>query len=314
MSHVLIAAELRELLDHDPVPGHTVSWLEGSQRTPAGPYAAIVPLLSRWMGGTEFKNLPQLRIVANCATGVDNIDLVAAEMRGVAVTNTPDVLTESTADLTWALILGVARRLKEGLRLIAEGGWKGWHPTLLLGSELNGKTLGILGAGRIGRAVGRRAVAFGMRVVYSARTPKPEFEQATAAVRADPPALLRQSDIVSIHLPATPETKGLMNRERFRQMKRGAILINTARGEIVREPALLEALEQGILAGAGLDVFPDEPRVNEALVAHPRVLTLPHLGSATWETRRAMAELAVRNVKAVLAGGPPITPVFGPPG
>jgi glyoxylate reductase len=287
-----------------------VQWLEAREPTPKGNYQAIVPLLSRWIGGTEFKNLPDLKIVANCATGVDNIDLVAAELNGVLVTNTPDVLTESTADLTWALILAVARRLKEGMRLVAEREWKGWHPTLLLGSDLGGKTLGVIGAGRVGQAVGRRARAFGMRVLYNSRTRKAEFEQSTGASRADLPTLLAESDVVSVHVPANPETRGMMNRERFARMKRGAIFVNTARGEVVREPALVEALEQGILSGAGLDVFPSEPDINEVLLAHPRVVTLPHLGSATGDTRRAMAELAIRNVRAVLAGEPALTSVF----
>jgi len=313
MADVLIAAELRELLGDDPVPGHVVRWIEASEPTPSGNYAAILPLLSRWIGGNEFKNLKGLKIVANCATGVDNVDLVAAELNRVIVTNTPDVLTESTADLTWALILAVARRLKEGMRLVAEGQWTGWHPTLLLGDQLTGKTIGIVGAGRIGQAVARRARAFGMQVVYNARTRKTEFEQATRATRLDLVTLLSQSDVVSLHLPATAETRGLLNRERFARMKRGSLLINTARGDLVREPALLEALEQGTLAGAGLDVFPEEPQVHPALLAHPRVVVLPHVGSATHETRRAMADLAARNVRAVLAGDPPLTPVYVPP-
>ncbi|MBI4500311.1 MAG: D-glycerate dehydrogenase [Gemmatimonadetes bacterium] len=310
MADILIASELRDLIGDDPVPGHTVRWLDACEPTPKGDYVAIIPLLSRWMGGTQFKDLRNLKIVANCATGVDNVDLVAAELNRVAVTNTPGVLTESTADLTWALILAVARRLKEGMRLVTDGQWRGWHPTLLLGEELAGKVIGIVGAGRIGQAVGRRAKGFGMRILYTARNRKPEFEQSTGAARLDLATLLGQGDVVSIHLPATPETKGLMNRERFAGMKRGALFINTARGDIVREPALVEALEQGILAGAGLDVFAEEPKVNDALIAHPRVVTLPHLGSATRETRTAMADLAVQNVRAVLAGEAPLTPVF----
>src|ERR1041384_2471858 len=224
MADVLIAAELRELLGDAPVAGHTVHWIEASEPTPRGNYAAILPLLSRWIGGTEFKNLKGLKIVANCATGVDNVDLVAAELNRVIVTNTPDVLTESTADLTWALILAVARRLKEGMRLVAEGQWTGWHPTLLLGEELLGRTIGIVGAGRIGQAVARRARAFGMQVLYSARTRKGDFEQATRAARVDLVTLLGQSDVVSLHLPATTETKGFLNRERFARMKPGEAL------------------------------------------------------------------------------------------
>ncbi|MBI4421279.1 MAG: D-glycerate dehydrogenase [Gemmatimonadetes bacterium] len=313
MADVLIAAELRELLGDDPVPGHAVHWVAAAEPTPRGGFEAFVPLLSRWVGGTELKYLPQLKIIANCATGVDNVDLVAAELHGVIVTNTPDVLTESTADLTWALILAVARRLKEGLALVAGGAWRGWDPTLLLGTELAGKALGIVGAGRIGQAVGRRARGFGMRLLYNARTPKPEFEKETGARRVDLGRLLRESDVVTLHVASNPETRGLMSRERFAQMKPGAFLINTARGDVVREPALLEALAQGTLAGAGLDVFAQEPDVSADLIAHPRVVTLPHLGSATRETRRAMADLAVRNVRAVLAGEPPITAVYRPP-
>ncbi|MSR07288.1 MAG: D-glycerate dehydrogenase [Gemmatimonadetes bacterium] len=309
MADVIIAAELRELVGDDPVPGHAVRWLKAEEPTPKGDYVAIVPILSRWMGGTEFKQLPKLRIVANCATGVNNVDLVAAEMRDIIVTNTPDVLTESTADLAWALLLAVTRRLKEGMQLIASGEWKGWHPTQLLGTELMGRTLGLVGAGRIGKAVGRRARGFGMRVVYADRAAQAEFDDATGATRVDLPRLLAESDVVSLHVPVTPETKGLMNRERFQAMKQGAVLINTARGDVVRESALIEALEQGTLGGAGLDVFADEPNVDPRLIAHPRVVTLPHIGSATWETRRGMADLALRNVRAVLAGEPPVTPV-----
>lgn len=308
---VLIAEELKALLSEDPVPGYRVEWLPASDPMPSGEqYVAMVPLLSRWIGGSEQKQLPKLQIVANCAVGVDNVDLVAAEMRNVIVTNTPDVLTEATADFTWALILAVARRLQEGRQLIVDGQWTGWHPTLLLGRDLAGCTLGIVGAGRIGRAVARRGVGFGMRILYTARKKKPELEEQTGAARSDLIRLLERSDVVTVHVPVTPETKGLFNRERFGQMKEGAIFINTARGEIVREPALLEALESGRLWGAGLDVFPEEPGVNPALLAHPRVVVAPHVGSATQETRRRMAELAVANVKAVLAGEEPVTPVF----
>lgn len=308
---VLIAAELRDLLPEDPVPGYAVEWLPGEADIRTGDhYVAIVPLLSRWIGGEQIKRLQGLRIVANCAVGVDNVDLVAAQLGGVVVTNTPGVLTESTADLTWALILQVARRTKEGERLAASGQWSGWHPTELLGLELDGATLGIVGAGRIGQAVGRRAVGFGLRIRYTARSRKDDFEAATGARRADLARLLGESDIVTVHVPSTPETKGFMSRERFAQMKEGALFINTARGDVVREPALLEALAQGRVAGAGLDVYPNEPAIHPELLAHPRVVCLPHLGSATVKTRTAMAALAVENVRAVLGGGKPLTPVF----
>jgi len=307
---VLIAAEVRELLPDDPVPGYEVDWVAADQTTPAGDYVAIVPLLTRWVGGTEFKNLRGLKIVANVAAGTDNVDLVAAQLRGVIVTNTPDLTTESTADLTIGLLLSVARRFKEGRFLIERGQWRGWHPTELLGMGLAGKTLGIVGAGRIGQAVGRRARAFSLRIVYTARTAKPDFERETGARRLDFTRLLGESDIVTLHTPVTPETKGFIDQDRLRMMKLGAILLNTARGELIREPALLDALRENRLSGVGLDVYPEEPAVHPELMAHPRVVTLPHIGSATEETRRAMAELAVRNVRAVLAGEPPITPVF----
>lgn len=310
MPAILIAAELRDLLDRDPVRGHAVQWLPADQPTPSGASVAIVPLLSRVIGATELERLPQLRIIANCAVGHDNIDLDAARARGVIVTNTPDVLTEATADLTWALILAVARRLKEGQGLLAAGRWHGWHPTELLGLELRHRTLGIVGAGRIGQAVGRRAVGFEMAILYAtAGSSKPDFERATGARRVELSELLQESDIVTVHVPSTPETRHLFDAARFAAMKPGALFVNTARGDLVHEDALIAALGSGHVGGAGLDVFAEEPRVPPALIAHPRVVVLPHIGSATTETRRAMAGLAVRNVRAVLAGDPPLTPV-----
>jgi len=311
LSHpVLIAAELRNLLEPSQLATLDVTWIATNDPTPKGEWVAIVPLLSRWVGGTELKNLPKLRIVANVAVGYDNVDVVAAEMRGVLVTNTPGVLTDATADLTWALILAAARRLVEGVDLVRSGQWTGWHPEQLLGLELRGHTLGLLGAGRIGQAVGRRAPAFGLRVLYAARTPKPEFERDTGATRVDISRLLAESDIVSLHAPSTPETKGIINSDTLARMKRGAILINTARGDLVREEALAAALERGHLGAAGLDVYTDEPAIHPRLLAAPRTVLLPHIGSATAETRRHMAAIAVANVQAVLGGKPPLTPVY----
>jgi glyoxylate reductase len=313
MARILIAAELRILLDTHPVPGLGVEWIAASEVTPAGDIAAVVPLLSRRFGEAEFARLPTLAIIANCAVGYDNIDVDAARRHGVIVTNTPEVLTASTADLTMLLILAVARRLKEGLALIADGTWTGWHPQQLLGLELDGSTLGIVGAGRIGQAVGRRAAGFGMRILYTDRSARPEFERATGARRTALDEVLSGSDVVTVHVPSSPHTRDMVNREWFASMRHGALFVNTARGDVVDQPALLEALERGTIAGAGLDVFPHEPEVHPALLAHPRVVTLPHLGSATTATRRAMANLAVRNVRAVLAGKPPVTPVPGSP-
>jgi len=307
---VLIAAELKGLLDPAELQGLDVTWISSDQPTPKGDFAALVPLLSRWVGGTEFKHLPSLKIVANCAVGYDNVDVVAAELRGVIVTNTPDVLTDATADLTWALILACARRVVEGVDLVRSGAWAGWHPEQLLGVELRGKTLGIFGAGRIGQAVGRRAAGFGMQLLYASRTPKPDFERETGATRVELGPILRDSDVVTLHTPSTPETKGMINAETLARMRPGAILINTARGDLVREAALAVALEEGRLGAAGLDVYADEPAIHPRLRAAPRTVLLPHIGSATHETRRRMAAIAVANVRAVLAGQPPLTPVY----
>lgn len=308
-AEILIAEELKDLLDLHILTGHDVEWIAAGEPTPSASFRAIIPLLSRTIGAAELDGLPDLVIVANCAVGFDNIDLAAAAMRGVVVTNTPHVLTESTADLTWTLILAAARRVKEGQRLLEEGKWTGWDPMQLLGLELHGRTLGIIGAGQIGRAVGRRALGFGMRILYMDEFSRPEFETETQAQRVDLDTLLSQADVVTIHVPLTPATKGMIGRAQLRLMKQQAVLVNTARGGIVDESALLEALDRGSLMAAGLDVFVGEPAVNPALVRHPWVTTLPHLGSATWDTRRGMANLAARNVQAVLAGDPPLTPV-----
>jgi glyoxylate reductase len=307
---VLIAAELQSLLEPDQLDGLKVTWLRADQATPKGDWVAIVPLLSRWMGGSDLKHLPKLRIIANCAVGYDNVDVVAAEMRKVIVTNTPEVLTDATADLTWALILACARRLVEGIDLVRSGRWSGWHPELLLGMELRGRTLGLFGAGRIGQAVGRRAVPFGLRIIYAARTAKPEFERDTGAVRVEWARLVAESDILSLHAPSTPETKGIINRDTLHRMKPGAILVNTARGDLIREEALAIALEEGRLGAAGLDVYGAEPAIDPRLRAAPRAVLLPHIGSATHDTRRKMASIAVANVRAVLRGEPPLTPVY----
>jgi glyoxylate reductase len=307
---VLIAAELQPLLDPEQGAGLDVTWVPAEQPTPRGEFVAIIPLLSRWIGGTELKHLPKLKVIATCGVGHENVDVVAAEMRGVKVTNTPDVLTDATADLTWALILACTRRVVEGAELMRGGTWTGWRPALLLGLELRGRTLGLLGAGRVGQAVGRRAVPFGMRILYTARHPRPDFERETGAARAALGRLLAESDVLSLHLPTTPETKGIINAETLRQLKPGAILINSARGDLIREEALALALEEGRLGAAGLDVYAEEPGVHPRLRAAPHTVLLPHIGSATHAARRQMAALALANVRAVLNGDPPLTPVF----
>jgi glyoxylate reductase len=238
----------------------------------------------------------RLKVVSNIAVGHENIDVPAARERGVVVTNTPDVLTEATAELTWSLILAVARRIAEGDRLIRRGGWKGWTLDFMLGTELRGKQLGIIGRGRIGRAVAAKAPAFGMHAVF-----------AKHDMSLD--ELLISSDVISLHTPMTPETRHMIDRRALARMKRTAILVNAARGPIVDEEALAWALNERLIAGAGLDVYEREPIVHEALLTLENVVLVPHLGSATRETRTAMIDLAVSNVLAVIAGRPPLTPV-----
>ncbi len=249
---------------------------------------------------------PSLKVVANVAVGYDNIDVPAARARNVIVSNTPDVLTGAVAEFTWGLILGITRRMAEGDRLIRRDGWKGWSFTFMTGMELAGKQLGIIGPGRIGRAVAAGASAFGMTVVFGAR-------QAGGVVDGHPVVTideaLRTSDVVSLHVPLRPETRHLIDAAAIARMKRTAYLVNTARGPIVDEAALAEALRGGVIAGAALDVFEREPIVHPDLLPLENVLLVPHLGSATIETRTGMAELAARNVSAVLSGRPPITPV-----
>ena len=255
-----------------------------------------------------------LRVVANVAVGYDNIDVSAAAARGVVVTNTPDVLTDATADMAFGLLLAAARRIAEGDRLIRRGeGWT-WSPTFGLGADLAGATLGIVGLGRIGRAVARRARGFDMRIVYTSRNPAPaSVEASLAAERVSLERLLEVSDVVSLHCPHTPDTTGLIGREELTRMKTSAILVNTSRGAVVDEAALADALRTGAIAGAGLDVYEREPQVHEGLLASERAVLAPHIGSATARTRHAMARLAADNAIAVLTGDAPLTPVTAPP-
>ena len=266
---------------------------------------ALVCLLTDAVDRTVIDAAPKLKAIANVAVGYNNIDVPYARSRGIAVTNTPDVLTESVADFTWALILGITRRLSEGERLVRRGEWKGWALDLLLGTELRGKQLGLVGVGRIGRAVAARAGAFGMRVAYTSRR-EIDFPGAES-MQLD--RLLLTSDILSLHVPLTNETKHLIDKRALTRMKRSAYLINTARGPVVDEAALAWALQHHLLAGAALDVYENEPAVHPDLLSLENVLLVPHLGSGTTETRTAMADLAVDNVLAILDGRPPLTPV-----
>lgn len=246
------------------------------------------------------------RILANFGVGFNHIDVKAARERTLTVTNTPGVLTQSTADLTMALILMVARRLGEGERELRAQRWTGWRPTHLMGKDVSGSTLGIVGLGRIGQAVAQRAHhGFGMKVISYSPHPVSGFaaEMLGVAQLGTLPELLAQADVVSLHCPANPQTRHLMSAATFRQMKRGAFLINTARGDVVDEAALIEALDRGIIAGAGLDVYEHEPRVPAGLRARENVVLLPHLGSATESTRVAMGMRAVENLAAFFATG-----------
>jgi glyoxylate reductase len=264
---------------------------------------ALISMLSDPIDEEVMAGNPDLRVISNYAVGYNNIDLKAAASRGIIVTNTPGVLTEATADLAWTLILSLARRVLEGDRLVRKGRWTGWNPTQLLGVDLSGKVLGILGMGRIGKAVAERARGFGMRVVYynRRRLPRP-VEKAMNASRLPVYRLLSAADIVSLHVPLTAETHHLINRRALDRMKRTAFLINTARGPVVDEKALYTALRQRRIAGAGLDVFEEEPAVQKGLLSLPNVVLLPHLGSATVETRTRMGLIVIENIRAVLRG------------
>ncbi|HEX6432737.1 MAG TPA: D-glycerate dehydrogenase [Gemmatimonadales bacterium] len=252
------------------------------------------------------------RMLANFGVGFNHIDTSAAKSRGLAVSNTPEVLTEATADIAMTLLLMVSRRTGEGERHLRSGAWTGWRPTHMLGTQVSGKTLGLVGMGRIARAVARRAHhGFGMRVIF--HDPYPPSATEAAALGAEPretlEELLEESDFVSLHCPATPDTRHLMNRERLARMRRSAFLINTARGDVVDEAALVEALADGTIAGAGLDVYEREPAVRPELLKMENVVLLPHLGSATQETRIAMGQRAVENLRLFFTGAPLRDPV-----
>jgi glyoxylate reductase len=259
--------------------------------------------------------VPDLRIVANVAVGYNNIDVEAARQRRIVTTNTPDVLDEACAALTWGLILGVTRRLGEGERILRAGEWKGFQLDFLLGMDLVGKTLGVIGMGRIGQAVAAKAAAFGMRTVYLKSPRRPdEVITGTNGVAYEGLSLeelLQRSDIVTLHVPLSTETRHLINSTSIRSMKPTAYLVNMARGPVVEEAAVVAALENGWIAGAALDVYELEPVVHPGLLKYDNAFLIPHLGSATRETRTAMCNLAARNVIEVLQGRAPVTPIPG---
>lgn len=250
-----------------------------------------------------------LRVVANFAVGFDNVDLEACGQREIRVTNTPGVLTAATADLAWSLILATARNVIQGDQLVRAGKWTGWAPMQLLGLELSGATLGVVGTGRIGTAVALRSSGFDMNVLYADERPNEELEKRLDARRVELNQLLAAADVVSLHVPLSPKTRHMIGGAELAAMKSTAILINTARGPVVDETALVQALRAGQIAGAGFDVYEHEPRLTPGLVELPNVVVLPHLGSATTATRQKMSQMVADNVIAVLAGREPPNPV-----
>jgi glyoxylate reductase len=267
---------------------------------------ALICLLTEKIDTELLFAAPKLRIVSTVSVGYDHIDVPACTRRGVMVTNTPGVLDETTADLAWALLMAIARRVVEGDAWMRTGAWPGWELDQLLGGDVYGKTLGVIGFGRIGRGVARRALGFQMKVLYQNRTRAPlEVEKELHAEFADLDRLLRDSDFVTLHVPLSDETRHLISSDAFEKMKRTAYLINTARGPVVDEAALARALEENKIAGAALDVYENEPKVHPALLSRRDVILAPHIGSATIETRTKMAVMAATNAAEFFAGRRP---------
>lgn len=250
---------------------------------------------------------PQCKIVANYAVGFNNFDTKAATQRGIIMTNTPGVLDKATATHAWALLLAAAKRIPESERFVRDGKWKGWSPMTFIGQDVDGKTLGIAGLGRIGSMFARKAAAFDMKIIYTNEQRNEEFEKQYGATFVDKDALLKESDFLSIHLPLTPETKYYIGAAELAKMKPSAILINAARGPLVNEKELVEALRNKVIWGAGLDVFEDEPKLADGLDKLDNVVIVPHIASATLETRLAMGKIVTDNILAVLNGEQPIT-------
>jgi glyoxylate reductase len=317
MAKVVVGAKLPGRIDAI-LSGHTVVAPAAGQlplaalRRELADADALLTLLSLRIDEALLANTPRLRIVANYAVGYDNIDFAAARRHGLVVTNTPDVLTPATADMTLALMLAAARRLGEGGALARSGAWHGWEPEQLPGLDLDGARLGIVGLGRIGQAVATRARGFGMQIFYAQpRRAAAEVEARIAAQLISLDELFTTSDIVTLHCPLTPATRHLVSATRLSQMRPRAVLVNTARGAIVDEAALAEALARGQLLAVGLDVFEDEPRIHPGLVSSPRAILMPHLGSSTVGARTRMAELAAQSIADFLAGRRPAHIVEG---
>ncbi|NOX18491.1 MAG: D-glycerate dehydrogenase [Chlorobi bacterium] len=271
---------------------------------------ALLTLLSDKIDREMIDNLKQCKIIANYAVGYNNIDVGYAKSKGIIVTNTPDILTDATADIAIALTLAVSRRITEGDTFMRSGKFNGWEPKLLLGVSLTGKTFGIVGAGRIGQATAKRAKAFGMKIVYFNRSKKEKFEKEFGAKKVSLKKLFSTSDVISVHLPLTENTFHLLNKEILSLMKPNAIFVNTARGEIVEEKYLSKLLKEKKIFGAGLDVYEGEPDYDKEILKLKNVVLLPHIGSGNVETRNKMAELAAKNIIRVLKGKKPLTPVM----
>jgi len=268
---------------------------------------ALASLLSDKIDAEVFDAAPKLKIVAQMAVGFDNIDVQEATKRGIYVTNTPEVLTDTTADFAWALLMAIARRVVEADKYVRTGQWKvGWHPSMMQGRDIHGATIGIVGAGRIGFAVAKRATGFNMKILFYDVVPRPEMEKELGAKKVDLDTLFRESDFVSIHVPLMKETYHLVNADRLKLMKKTAYLINNSRGPVVDEKALYEALKEGRIAGAGLDVFEQEPTpLNNPLLKLDNVVVAPHISSASYETRSKMAEMVAENLVAFFEGKKP---------
>ncbi len=284
--------------DRSPTRDELLEFIKGRQ--------GIITLLSESVDAEFFDAAGDgLKIVANYAVGYNNINVEEATKRGIVVANTPGVLTGTTADLAWSLIMSASRRVFEGDRLVRSGGWKGWAPMQLLGVDIHGATLGIIGAGRIGAAVAMRSTGFDMKVLYTDERQNAEIEKATGAKKVDLDTLLKESDIISIHVPLLESTKGLIGEREFGLMKNSAVLVNTSRGPVIQEAELVKALKSGQIFAAGLDVYENEPALEPGLADLDNVVMLPHLGSASEATRDAMARLAAEAVVKVIEGGCP---------
>lgn len=270
----------------------------------------LITMLSDRIDGALMSSITNLKVIANYAAGFNNIDMQKAKQLGVVVTNTPDILTDATAEIAMLLVLAASRRLTEGQKFIRGGHFKGWMPSLLLGMGLTGKTIGIIGAGRIGQATAKRALCFGMKILYYSRTRKIDFENETGALFLSLEDLLRNSDVVSLHIPLTEETSNLLNAGRLALLKNTAILINTARGEVLDEDCLIQMLADNKIFAAGFDTYRNEPSINPGFMKLDNVVLLPHIGSATVEARNEMARLCAENIVLVLKGEKPLTQVI----